>query len=176
MQFMWLPVAVHSIKPPQPLQEGSCPWPAWAHFTAWFFHQDPCVYNRWNQPRPVGRSGWLNLLAFPTMDFFQKSGAWERRQSVMISCLISWVWRPGFQFSSHVLLASCVTLGKSVHLSDLNHLIYVLGIVMELPGGIIIFITIMIMIIKFIILIIIKIIMFNNNPTRQYQKYFLSNE
>lgn len=76
-----------------------------------------------------------------------------------------------------MLLASCVTLGKSVHLSDLNHLIYVLGIVMELPGGIIIFITIMIMIIKFIILIIIiKIIMFDNNPTRQYQKYFLSNE
>ena len=73
-------------------------------------------------------------------------------------------------------LISCVTLGKSVHLSDLNHLIYVLGIVMELPGGIIVFITIMIMIIKFIILIIIKIIMFNNNPTRQYQKYFLSNE
>lgn len=75
-----------------------------------------------------------------------------------------------------MLLASCVTLGKSVHLSDLNRLIYVLGIVMELPGGIIIFITIMIMIIKFIILIIIKIIMFDNSPTRQYQKYFLSNE
>lgn len=77
-----------------------------------------------------------------------------------------------------MLLASCVTLGKSVYLSDLNRLIYILGIVMELPGGIIIFITIMIMIIKFIvfIIIIIIIIMFDNNPTRQYQKYFLSNE
>lgn len=59
-----------------------------------------------------------------------------------------------------MLLASYVTLGKSVHVSDLNRLIYILGIVMELPGGIIIFITIMIMImiIKFIALIII-----NNN-------------
>lgn len=75
-----------------------------------------------------------------------------------------------------MLLASCVTLGKSVYLSDLNRLIYILGIVMELPGGIIIFITIMIMIIKFIVFIIIIIIMFDNNPTRQYQKYFLSNE
>lgn len=127
---MWLQVvftAEHSLAPP-----GSALPVTWNGFTSHLGSFIKTCEDAFTTGRATLRQESAMVLepsGLSPWSFFQKSGT---REAVEHHNQLLWVQIPAFQAYSHRLLTSYVTLGKSLHLSDLNLLICKLGIIIEL--------------------------------------------